>query len=93
MVGQTVKGVEHKLAPDGEVLVRGDVVMREYFKRPDATADDMNRACRSAGALDFVNAMPHGLDSRIGRGGGTLSNWVPVGASSPKNSHDVRAGK
>ncbi|MBL4850537.1 MAG: long-chain fatty acid--CoA ligase [Planctomycetes bacterium] len=38
-VGQVVTGVECKIAPDGEVLVRGDVIMKEYFNRPDATAE------------------------------------------------------
>ena len=54
-------------------LMTGSVAANLRLARPDATADDMYRACRAAGALDFVTAMPDGLDSRIGRGGGTLS--------------------
>jgi len=38
-VGQVVNGVECKIAPDGEVLVRGAVIMKEYFNRPEATAE------------------------------------------------------
>jgi long-chain acyl-CoA synthetase len=38
-VGQVVNGVECKIAPDGEVLVRGSVIMKEYFNRPEATAE------------------------------------------------------
>jgi len=51
-VGQALRDVEIRIAPrertveadgddqqDGEVLIRGPIVMREYFRRPDATAD------------------------------------------------------
>jgi long-chain acyl-CoA synthetase len=42
-VGQAVKGVECKIAPDGEILVRGHVVMRGYHNRPDATAEVISK--------------------------------------------------
>jgi long-chain acyl-CoA synthetase len=38
-VGGAAPGIELKIAPDGEVLVRGVSVLKEYYKRPDATAE------------------------------------------------------
>jgi len=36
-VGPPVKGVEAKIAPDGEILVRGEMVMKGYWNDPDTT--------------------------------------------------------
>jgi long-chain acyl-CoA synthetase len=41
-VGQPAPGVEIKLADDGEVLVRGPMLLKEYYKRPDATAESLD---------------------------------------------------
>ncbi|VTU18460.1 AMP-dependent synthetase/ligase [Variovorax sp. PBL-E5] len=38
-VGSAAPGIELKIAPDGEVLVRGVSVLKEYYKRPEATAE------------------------------------------------------
>jgi len=57
---------EHQLLTDTVAANLG-------IAKPDATVAEMESACRLAGALDFVRAMPDGLASTIGRGGGTLS--------------------
>ncbi len=41
-VGIAAPGMEIKIADNGEVLVRGVSVLKEYYKRPDATAEVMN---------------------------------------------------
>ncbi len=38
-VGSAAPGIELKIADNGEVLVRGVSVLKEYYKRPDATAE------------------------------------------------------
>lgn len=38
-VGQAAPGIELKLSDNGEVLVKGVSVLKEYYKRPDATAE------------------------------------------------------
>ncbi len=41
-VGQAAPGVEIKIAENGEVLVRGAMLLKEYYKRPDATAESLD---------------------------------------------------
>jgi ABC-type multidrug transport system fused ATPase/permease subunit len=61
-------------------LVRQDVFLfagsiRENLLQfqPEATEEDLHSACRRAGALDFLDAMPDGLDTLVGERGLTLS--------------------
>jgi long-chain acyl-CoA synthetase len=42
-VGKAAPSVEVKLADNGEVLVRGPMVLKEYYKRPDATAESIDQ--------------------------------------------------
>ncbi|MET4083110.1 long-chain acyl-CoA synthetase [Pedobacter sp. UYP30] len=41
-VGELIKGAELKIAEDGEILVRGDNVMKGYYNRPDLTAKEID---------------------------------------------------
>jgi long-chain acyl-CoA synthetase len=41
-VGEAAPGVELTIADDGEVLVRGPMLLKEYYKRPDATAESID---------------------------------------------------
>ena len=42
-VGPLIKGVEVKLAEDGEICCRGDNVMMGYYKRPDLTEETIDK--------------------------------------------------
>jgi long-chain acyl-CoA synthetase len=41
-VGPPAPGVEVKIADNGEVLVRSKAMLKEYYKRPDATAESID---------------------------------------------------
>ena len=41
-VGQAAPGVEIRIADNGEVLVRGPMLLKEYYRQPDATAESID---------------------------------------------------
>ncbi|MBM3751356.1 MAG: AMP-binding protein [Acidimicrobiia bacterium] len=65
-VGQPLKDVAIRIAPqepgadreqeDGEILIRGPIVMREYFRRPDATGDTLKDGWLHTGDLGRLDA-------------------------------------
>jgi ABC-type multidrug transport system fused ATPase/permease subunit len=57
---------EHQLLTD-------TVAANLRIANPNATLEDLTSACQQAGALEFIRAMPEGFESRIERGGDTLS--------------------
>ncbi|MEV8594451.1 thiol reductant ABC exporter subunit CydD [Streptomyces sp. NPDC052012] len=59
--------------PQRPHLFAGTVADNVRLARPDADDDAVRRALRDAGALDFVSALPEGLDTRLGEEGAGLS--------------------
>ncbi|MEN8893915.1 AMP-dependent synthetase/ligase [Planktotalea arctica] len=63
-VGHFVEGIEYKIADDGELLVKGGIVFKGYYNRPDATAEtiidgwlhtgDVAEAC-SDGSISLID--------------------------------------
>jgi long-chain acyl-CoA synthetase len=43
-IGVTLPGVEAKIEPDGELLVRGGLVMKGYYREPEKTAEALDAA-------------------------------------------------
>jgi long-chain acyl-CoA synthetase len=55
-VGRPLEGVEVQIAEDGEILVRGDLVMLGYWGRPDETAAVMRDGWLHTGDIGALDA-------------------------------------
>jgi long-chain acyl-CoA synthetase len=56
-IGMALPGVELRLAPDGELQVRGGLVMRGYYKEPEKTAETIDpEGWLSTGDIATVDA-------------------------------------
>nr|WP_240541427.1 ABC transporter ATP-binding protein [Bifidobacterium santillanense] len=55
------------------VLFSGTIASNLKWGDPDATIDDMRRACRIACADEFIDRLPDGYDSVVEQGGQNLS--------------------
>ena len=59
-VGAPAPGVEIKIADHGEVLVKGPMLLKEYYNRPDATAESLNEdGYFMTGDAGFIDADGH----------------------------------
>src|SRR5918994_808688 len=54
-------------------LFSGTVAENIRYGRLDATQEEIEAAARAVSAHDFITALPHGYDTQLGTGGGTLS--------------------
>jgi long-chain acyl-CoA synthetase len=55
-VGRPLDGVEVRIAEDGEILVRGDLVMEGYWGRPDDTAATIRDGWLHTGDIGHLDA-------------------------------------
>lgn len=61
------------VVPQDPFIFRTTIRENIRVSRPEAMDPDIVEACRRANAWEFIEAMPHGLDERVGEGGSTLS--------------------
>jgi long-chain acyl-CoA synthetase len=55
-VGRPLPGVEQRIAEDGEVLVRGPNIMREYYKMPEESAETLQDGWLHTGDIGVIDA-------------------------------------
>ena len=55
-VGRPIAGVEIRVAEDGEIMVRGPIVARGYWKNPEATSATFHEGWCHTGDLGYLDA-------------------------------------
>jgi len=55
-VGKPLKGVEIKIADDGEILMKGHCVMQGYYKREDLTAETIKDGYLHSGDIGEIDS-------------------------------------
>jgi ATP-binding cassette subfamily B protein len=59
--------------PQDPVIFAATVAENVRYGRPDASLADVRAACEAAHALEFIERLPHGLDTQLGERGIKLS--------------------
>lgn len=54
-------------------LFHGTIMENVLLGAPDASPEDVESACRAAGAYDFISRLPEGFDTVLGEQGDTIS--------------------
>lgn len=61
------------VVPQRPLLFSGTVLDNLHLAQPTATVAAIEEACRQAGALDFIQRLPQGFATLLGKGGASLS--------------------
>jgi ABC-type multidrug transport system fused ATPase/permease subunit len=61
------------LVPQQPILFTGTILENVQLARPDATLQEIEAACAATGSLAFIEHLEDGFDTRVGRGGRSLS--------------------
>lgn len=72
-VSQASLRAQLAIVPQEGHLFSGSVAENLRFGRPEATDDELRAACAAVGALEFIDALPEGMDTDVAARGTRLS--------------------